>query len=58
MRAIKAVSTHTSTRGVMEAKRPKGNSRLPLILGVAATVMAVGVVVLVVCATLFGVFSH
>ncbi len=58
VRAIKAVSTHTSTRGVMEAKRPKGNSRLPLILGVAATVMAVGVVVLVVCATLFGVFSH
>jgi hypothetical protein len=58
VRAIKAVSTHTSTRGVMEAKRPKGSSRLPLILGVAATVMAVGVVVLVVCAMLFGVFTH
>ncbi len=57
VRAIRAVSTHTSTRGVMEAKKPKGNSRLPLILGVAATVMAVGVVVLVVCAMLFGVFK-
>ncbi|MCU1414383.1 MAG: hypothetical protein JWN80_1723 [Microbacteriaceae bacterium] len=58
VRAIRAVSTHTSTRGVMEAKKPRGNSRLPLILGVAATVMAVGVVVLVVCALVFGVFSH
>jgi hypothetical protein len=57
VRAIRAVSTHTSTRGVMEAKKPKGASRLPVILGVAATVMLVGVIVLVVAATVFGVFK-
>jgi hypothetical protein len=55
VRAISAVSTHTSTRNVMEAKKSKGNSRLPVILAVAATAMAVGVVVLVVGGLVFGI---
>ncbi len=55
VRAISAVSTHTSTRGVMEAKKPKGNSRLPIVLAVTATAMAVGVVVLVVAGLVFGI---
>ncbi len=57
VRAIRAVSGNTSTRGVMDAKKPKGIARLPLILGVAATVMAVGVVALVIAAVVFGVFK-
>ena len=57
VRAIRAVSTHASTRGVMDAKKPKGISRLPLVLGVAATVLAVGVVALVIAAVVFGVFK-
>jgi hypothetical protein len=55
VRAITAVSTHTSTRNVMEAKKSKDNSRLPVILAVAATAMAVGVVVLVVGGLVFGI---
>jgi hypothetical protein len=57
VRAIRAVSTHTSTRGVMDSKKPRGNSRLPMILAVAAAVMVVAVVVLVVTAVMSGTFK-
>ena len=45
--AIRAVSTHTSARGVISSKKPTGNRSLTVLL-VAASVMAVGVVVLLV----------
>jgi len=56
VRAIRAVSTHTSTRGVMDARKPKGNSRLPIILGVTGAVLVVGIVALVVAGMIFKIF--
>jgi hypothetical protein len=50
VRAIRAVSTHTSTRNVIEAGKPARASRLPLVLAISAAVMAAGVVTLVVMA--------
>jgi hypothetical protein len=47
VRAIRAVSTHTSTRGVIESKRPQGN-RMTTVMIVAASVLAVAVVGLLV----------
>jgi hypothetical protein len=57
VRAIRAVSTHTSTRGVIEAAKPTSASRLPLVLAVSAAVMAVGVVTLVVMGFMNHVFG-
>lgn len=56
VRAIRAVSTHSSTRGVIQTKKPKGNSRLPIVLAVAAAAMAVGVIVLFVAGMIFKIF--
>jgi hypothetical protein len=39
VRAIRAVSSHTSTRGMIAARKPSGN-RLPMILMVSASAMA------------------
>ncbi|HEY2643461.1 MAG TPA: hypothetical protein VGI56_06910 [Galbitalea sp.] len=44
IRAIRAVSTHTSTRGVIENKGPQNNNRLLTAVIIAASVLAVGVV--------------
>lgn len=55
VRAIRAVSTHTSSQGIINAKRPKGNS-LPMILSITAGVMAVGVIVLFVAGMIFKIF--
>jgi hypothetical protein len=49
VRAIRAVSTHTSTRGVIESKRPQSNRLLTGII-IAASVLVVGVVGLLVYA--------
>ena len=49
VRAIRAVSTHTSTRGVIESKRPQSNRLLTGII-IAASVLVVGVVGLLVFA--------
>lgn len=57
VRAIRAVSTHASTRGAVEGKKPRGNSRLTMILAASAAAMAVGVVVLVVGGLIFGIFK-
>lgn len=43
VRAIRAVSTHTSGRGVIHANKPKGN-RLVMVVFIATAVLAVGVV--------------
>ena len=55
VRAIRAVSTHTSSQGIIATKRPKGNN-LPVILSITAGVMMVGVVVLVVAGMVFKIF--
>lgn len=55
VRAIRAVSTHTSSQGIINVKRPKG-SNLPMILSITAGVMAVGVIVLFVAGMIFKIF--
>lgn len=55
VRAIRAVSTHTSSQGIINTKRPKGSS-LPMILSITAGVMAVGVIVLFVAGMIFKIF--
>jgi len=49
VRAIRAVSTNTSTRGVIETKRPQGNRLLTGVI-IAASVLCVGLVGLLVYA--------
>jgi len=56
VRAIRAVSTHTSTRGVIESKKPQSN-RLLTIGITAASVLVIGVVGLLVWALATGQFN-
>ena len=51
VRATRAVSTHTNTHGVIQAAKPNGDGRLKILL-IAASVLAVGVVALLVVAIL------
>jgi hypothetical protein len=53
--AVKAVSTHTSARGVIHSTKPRGNRVLTILL-VTASVMAVGVVALLIAGMVFKVF--
>lgn len=55
VRAIRAVSTHTSTHGVISAKKPASN-RLPMMMAVTAGILAVGVAALFAAAMVFGYF--
>ena len=55
VRAIRAVSTHTSTHGVISAKKP-ANNRLPMMMAVTAGVLAVGVAALFAVGMIFGYF--
>jgi len=55
--AINAVNTNTSTLGALDLKKARSGSRLPLFLGVAATVVLAGIVVLVIAAIGFGAFK-
>ncbi|MEO6941450.1 MAG: hypothetical protein ABI238_07550 [Terrimesophilobacter sp.] len=55
VRAVRAVSTYTSSQGIISTKRPKG-SNMPMILSITAGVMMVGVVVLVVAGMIFKIF--
>ena len=55
VRAIRAVSTHTSTHGVISAKKPPSN-RLPMLMAVTAGILAVGVVALLAAGMIFGYF--
>lgn len=55
VRAVRAVSTYTSSQGLINTKRPKGNN-LPMVLSITAGVMMVGVVVLVVVGMVFKIF--
>lgn len=55
VRAIRAVSTHTSTQGIIASKRPR--SKVPtFVLAGVATIMGAGVVVLFVGGMLLDVF--
>ncbi|MCX7522245.1 hypothetical protein OSC27_08135 [Microbacterium sp. STN6] len=55
VRASRAVSTHTSTRGMI-APPKKRSSRLPVILPVTAAVLALAVIGLVIAGVVFKVF--
>lgn len=53
--ASRAVSTHTSTRGVMTPPKKSG-TRLPMILAVTAALLAVGVIALFIAGYAFDIF--
>jgi hypothetical protein len=55
VRAIRAVSTHNSARGVIHANKPHGN-RLIVVVFVATAVLAVGVVGMLIASLAFGLF--
>jgi len=55
VRAIRAVSTHTSTHGVLANAQPKTSRMLPILLG-TTIVLAVAVVTVLVVAFVNGVF--
>jgi len=55
VRAISAVSTHTSSRGVIHANKPRGN-RLIVAVFIATAVLAVGVVGLLVASLFMNLF--
>lgn len=55
VRASRAVSTHTSTRGVIAPPKKRGNT-LPVVLMVTAGVLAVGVIGLLVATYLLNLF--
>jgi hypothetical protein len=48
VRAVRAVSTHTSSRGLIGSAKPPRNSRLPMILAISTAAVAAVVVVLFV----------
>ena len=57
VRAIRAVSTHTSPRDVIAMSRNSGSgNRLPVVLAITAGAMMVSVTVLVVAGFVFGTF--
>lgn len=55
VRASRAISTHTSTRGVITPPKKRGNT-LPVVLMVTAGVLAVGVIGLLIAAYVLNVF--
>ena len=55
IRASRAISTHTSTRGVITPPKKRGG-RLPIVLMITAGVLAVGVIGLLVAAYVLNVF--
>lgn len=55
VRASRAISTHTSTRGVIAPPKKRGNT-LPVVLMVTAGVLAVGVIGLLIAAYVLNVF--
>ena len=55
VRAIRAVSTHTSSRGVIHANKPHGN-RMIVVVFVATAVLAVGVVGMLVASLFMNLF--
>lgn len=55
IRASRAVSTHTSTRGVIAPRKKRGGRNL-IILAVTAGILAIGVIALVVAGFVFKVF--
>jgi hypothetical protein len=56
VRAIRAVSTHTSPRDVIAVSRNTGGNRLPIVLAITAGAMMVSVTVLVVVGFVFDTF--
>jgi hypothetical protein len=56
VRAIRAISTHTSTRGVIETTTPPRNSRVPMILAISTAGVVVAGAGLVVAGMIFNIF--
>lgn len=56
VRAIRAVSTHTSSRGLIGSGKPPRSSKLPMILAVSTAAVAAVVVVLFVAGLVLHVF--
>lgn len=56
VRASRAVSTHTATRGMIQPKRPSNGNKMLAVLAVTASALAVVVVGLVVVGFVTGVF--
>lgn len=56
VRAIRAVSTQSSTRGIMDVTKPKGSSRLPMILAITGGAILLAAVALVIVAMVTGIF--
>ena len=55
IRASRAVSTHTSTRGVITPPKKRGG-RLPVVLSITAAILAIGVVGLLVAGYILKVY--
>jgi hypothetical protein len=55
IRASRAVSTHTSTRGVITPPKRRGG-RLPVVLSITAAVLALGVIALLIAGYVFKAF--
>jgi hypothetical protein len=56
VRASRAVSTHTATRGMIQTKRPSNGNKMLAVLAVTASALAVVVVGLVVVGFMTGIF--
>lgn len=56
VRAIRAVSTHTSSRGLIGSGKPPRSSRLPMVLAVSTAAVAAVVVVLFVAGFMLHMF--
>ncbi|WP_167041870.1 hypothetical protein [Salinibacterium sp. ZJ454] len=56
VRASHAISTHTATRGMIQAKRPSGGNKMLAVLAITASAMAVVVVGLVILGVVSGIF--
>ncbi len=56
VRAIRAVSTHTSSRGLIGTPKPPRSSRLPMVLAISTAAVAAAVVVLFVAGFVLHLF--
>ncbi|MET4780599.1 hypothetical protein [Glaciihabitans sp. UYNi722] len=56
VRAIRAISTHTSSGAVITTVKPKGNNRMLTVVAISAAVVAAGIVALLVAGVIFKIF--
>jgi hypothetical protein len=56
VRAIRAISTHTSSGPVITTVKPKSNNRMLTVVAVSAAVVAAGIVALLIAGVIFKIF--